>query len=100
MGLRTYVANLPAQPLPTRRRFVVVATAASFVLIVLAWLGVGLLTRQTSRPAAPAATPPSAPGEPDQGAPAVPGSTSPAPLNLDEISASLLKAFGEPTSQR
>lgn len=100
MGIRSYLANLPEQSLSVRRRFVVVATCASFVLVVLLWFGTGLVGRRLSpeRAAAPA------PGLADTGGSelpgALPGPGEPPPLNLDQISASLLKVFAQPRTQQ
>lgn len=97
-----YLRELPNRSPAARRRFVVAATAFSFTLIILAWIGVlffgrtpALLPRETAVPA----TPTPAPRDAAQGKPAAAITPEPqaSPLvDVGQISTNLLKAFGEP----
>lgn len=99
MSIREYLATLPEQPLAVRRRFAVIGTTLSFVLLVLLWLSTRTLGRRAESPAAPSipsATPVAAVQEPagnprlSPGAPAAQSSG----VNLEGLSADLLKALG------
>lgn len=101
-----YFRNLPDQPLPARRRFVVFATAFSFALVVLLWFGVVVIGRRSvptpTLPPSPAGEPSEAPllsPGPGLGEPLSPGivpDTSPsptAPVDFGQISTSLINVF-------
>lgn len=93
--MRTFLRNLPSQPVPVRRRFVLVATAATFLLVVVVWIGLLMAGRPAER-----ASPPPAAGEAPEGT-AAPGAPAPLPVkgelpsaDFGDLSADLLRAFG------
>lgn len=100
--MRVFFQTLPSQPLAVRRRFVVLATAGSFALIVVVW---GVLLSIGGRPAAgpPSALPPDAEGAgggsvetpvPTISVPTLkPSPTPTSPVDVGEISAGLLRAL-------
>lgn len=107
MGLQSYIQNLPNQPLAARRRFVVLATSLSFVLLMLLWWGTRSLERRPvpTPPAQPAASPDSAQSpsnallKPETPIPAPDGARlfeEPTDVNVEELSADLLRALGPP----
>ncbi|MDP3685475.1 MAG: hypothetical protein Q8R32_01440 [bacterium] len=107
-----YFRNLPDQSLPVRRRFVVFATAFSFALIVLLWVGVVAVGRRSAPtptpslgtegelPEAPLLVSPS-PALDESFSPGTLPDTSPSPtvpvVDYGQISTSLLRAFGSPS---
>lgn len=102
MGLRAYLQGLPRQSLPARRRFVVLATSVSFLLIVLAWLGALSLGRTGApapAPPSPLSPVPSPSPVPGVEGPLLPDSrVPPTPLlDVEALSTDLLKAFGSPS---
>ena len=103
-----YFQKLPNRPLPARRRFVVFATAFSFALIVLMWVGVLVVGRRSAPTPAPSLVPagelPEAPlllsptpsEELPPGAASLRESPAPSPkspVDVGEISTSLIKIF-------
>lgn len=102
-----YVRQLPSRSPLARRRFVVAATAFSFTLIVLVWIGVLSFGRRPPSEGPETAIPVSASPTPtqDQGTFNIPegepGAATPEPqasplVDVGQISTNLLKAFGEP----
>lgn len=98
--MRRYLSTLPSQPLPARRRFVVVATTLSFLLIVLVWIGLNSLGSRKVPGAenAPVPSPPAERALPLEDAGAL-NRLSPEPdaspaVDVGQISADLLRAFG------
>lgn len=94
-AVRTFLRNLPNQPVPVRRRFVLVATAATFLLVVVVWIGLLMAGRPAER-----ASPPEAAGELPEGV-ATPEAPAPLPAegelpsaDFGDLSTDLLKAFG------
>ncbi|TSC63223.1 MAG: hypothetical protein G01um1014106_542 [Parcubacteria group bacterium Gr01-1014_106] len=99
-----YFRTLQEQPLTARRRFVVVATAFSFALILLLWVGVTFISRRSAETPAPS---PTAVGELPEApllvSPAPETTTSPeaspasaSPVDVGQISTNLFRAFGPP----
>lgn len=101
--MRLFFQALQSQPLPVRRRFVILATAGSFTIIVLVW---GVLSSIGGQQAAepPSALSPSAEetGAGILGAPvpadivptSVPTPTSAPSVDVGNISSNLLRALG------
>lgn len=100
-----YFRTLPDQPLSTRRRFVVFATTFSFALILLLWVGITIVGRRSAEEPTPLPTPvgelPEAPllvsPTPDGGVTPEASPASASPVDVGQISTSLLGVFGRPT---
>lgn len=85
-----YFRTLPQRPLPVRRRFVVIATAVSFLIILGVWALLAALGRgrlPESAPPLPEITPMVAPSPLPVGGPAA---------DIEEVSSELEKFFGTP----
>lgn len=108
----SYLQNLPQASPAARRRFVILATAVSFVVILAVWAGVVRLARRATAPVAvpsaspvealpvpaPLAAPPPAPsvsaGASGSLLEALQQPAEPA-VDVDQVAASLLGLFGE-----
>lgn len=101
MSVREYLRTLPDQPLAVRRRFAVLGTTLSFVVLVLLWLGTRALARHIE-PVAPPVLPSLAPSDvlpiPESSPASSPSAPAvqPSGVNVEGLSADLLKAFETP----
>lgn len=99
-----YFRTLPDQPLSARRRFVVFATTFSFALILLLWVGITIVGRRSAEEPTSSPTPvgelPEAPPllspTPSEGVTPEASPASASPVDVGQISTSLLRAFGPP----
>ena len=98
--MRRYLSTLSSQPLPARRRFVVVATTLSFLLIVLVWIGLNSLgsTKESGAENVPVPSRAAERASPLEDASALnrlsPGPDASPAVDVGQISADLLRAFG------
>lgn len=98
-----FFRTLPAQPVATRKRFVILATAVSFLVVLLLWIGILSRTRRPPSvlsPDAPGVPAPTAatvrPGSEDSGTvgeTVVPVERATPVIDVGQISTNLLKVF-------